>query len=148
MADCIFCKIASGEIPAKLVRRSDEALAFHDLTPQAPVHVLVIPTKHYAAARDATGPEGQEMLGKLMVFATQVATDLGLDAGGYRLVTNTGADGGQSVFHHAPASAGGAAHGMAAGVSQLAIADCHPTVGEPTGSPIGSDQQSAISNWQ
>jgi histidine triad (HIT) family protein len=99
MADCIFCKIASGEIPAKLVRRSDEALAFHDLTPQAPVHVLVIPTKHYAAARDATGPEGKEMLGKLMVFATQVATDLGLDAGGYRLVTNTGADGGQSVFH-------------------------------------------------
>jgi len=99
MADCIFCKIASGEIPAKLVRRSDEALAFHDLTPQAPVHVLVIPTKHYVAARDATDREGQEMLGQLMVFATQVATDLGLDAGGYRLVTNTGADGGQSVFH-------------------------------------------------
>ena len=99
MADCVFCKIASGAIPAKLVRRSDEALAFHDLTPQAPVHVLVITTKHYAAARDATGREGEEVLGKLMAFATQVATDLGLDADGYRLVTNTGADGGQSVFH-------------------------------------------------
>jgi histidine triad (HIT) family protein len=99
MADCIFCRIASGEIPAKLVRRSPDALAFHDLTPQAPVHVLIIPTQHFPAVRDATGPEGETALGRLMTFAAQVATDLGLDAGGYRLVTNTGPDGGQSVFH-------------------------------------------------
>jgi histidine triad (HIT) family protein len=99
MADCIFCKIASGNIPAQVVRRSADAVAFHDLTPQAPVHVLIIPTTHYAALRDATGKEGEALLGKLMLFAAQVATDLGLDATGYRLVTNTGADGGQSVFH-------------------------------------------------
>lgn len=99
MADCIFCRIASGEIPASVVKRSVDALAFHDLTPQAPTHLLVIPTKHYAAARDARGPEGEAVLGKLFAFATEVATQLGLDAGGYRLVTNTGPDGGQSVFH-------------------------------------------------
>jgi histidine triad (HIT) family protein len=99
MADCIFCKIASGDIQAKLVKRTPDAVAFHDLTPQAPVHVLIIPTKHYPALRDATGKDAEAMLGKLMVFAAQVATDLGLDASGYRLVTNTGPDGGQSVFH-------------------------------------------------
>lgn len=99
MADCIFCRIANGEIPAKLVKRSADAVAFYDLTPQAPVHVLIIPTKHYTALRDATGEGAEAMLGKLMLFAAQVATDLGLDATGYRLVTNTGSDGGQSVFH-------------------------------------------------
>ena len=99
MADCIFCRIASGEIPASVVKRSVDALAFHDLTPQAPTHLIIIPTKHYAAARDARGPEGEAVLGKLFVFATEVATQHGLDAGGYRLVTNTGPDGGQSVFH-------------------------------------------------
>lgn len=98
-ADCIFCKIVAGEIPAKIVRRSPDAVAFHDLTPQAPTHVLVIPTQHFGAARDARGPEGAAALGKLLAFAAEVATDLGLDAGGYRLVTNTGPDGGQSVFH-------------------------------------------------
>lgn len=98
-ADCIFCKIAAGEIPAKIVRKSADAVAFHDLTPQAPTHVLVIPTTHYGAVRDARGAEGEVVLGRLMAFAAQVASDLGLDQGGYRLVTNTGADGGQSVFH-------------------------------------------------
>lgn len=97
--DCIFCKVVAGEIPAKIVRRSADAVAFHDLTPQAPTHVLVIPTRHLSAARDAKGPEGEAVLGKLLAFAAQVATDLGLDPGGYRLVTNTGPDGGQSVFH-------------------------------------------------
>ena len=99
MTDCIFCKIASGEIPAKVVRRSADAVAFHDLTPQAPVHVLIIPIKHYPALRDATDQDAEAVLGKLMLFAAQIATDLGLDATGYRLVTNTGPDGGQSVFH-------------------------------------------------
>ncbi len=100
MADCIFCKIAAGEIPAKIVRRSPDAVAFHDLMPQAPAHVLIIPTTHFVALRDATrSTDGEAMLGRLMAFAAEVATDLGLDAGGYRIVTNTGADGGQSVFH-------------------------------------------------
>lgn len=100
MADCIFCKIVAGEIPAKIVRRSPEAVAFHDLTPQAPVHVLVIPTTHYGAVRDAAGdPAREALLGRLLGFAAEVATELGLDGRGYRIVTNTGPDGGQSVFH-------------------------------------------------
>jgi histidine triad (HIT) family protein len=98
-ADCIFCRIAAGEIPARIVRRTKDAVAFHDLTPQAPVHLLIIPTRHHAAARDATGAEGRELLGGLVAFAAEVATELGLDATGYRLVTNTGPDAGQSVFH-------------------------------------------------
>jgi len=99
MADCIFCRIAGGEIPAKVVRRTEDVVAFHDLNPQAPVHVLVIPSRHFVAARDATGEEGERLLGRLVAFAAEVATDLGLDQGGYRLVTNTGRDGGQSVDH-------------------------------------------------
>jgi histidine triad (HIT) family protein len=99
MADCIFCKIASGEIQAKVVRRSADAVAFHDLTPQAPVHVLIIPVRHYTALPDVSGADAEAELGKLMRFAAQVATELGLDATGYRLLTNTGPDGGQSIFH-------------------------------------------------
>jgi histidine triad (HIT) family protein len=99
MTDCIFCRIASGDIPATIVRRTPHAVAFRDLDPKAPTHVLVIPTTHVAAVRDARGGDGHELLGRLLAFAAEVATELGLDAGGYRIVTNTGADGGQSVFH-------------------------------------------------
>jgi histidine triad (HIT) family protein len=99
MPDCIFCRIASGDIPAKVVKRTPDAVAFHDLNPQAPVHVLVIPTRHLTAARDARGEEGALLLGRTLAFATEVATELGLDAGGYRIVTNAGADGGQTVLH-------------------------------------------------
>ena len=98
MADCIFCKIATGEIPARIVRRTPDAVAFYDLQPQAPTHLLVIPTKHLGAVRDAKGPD-LVLLGKLLSFASEVASELGLDAQGYRLVSNTGPDGGQSVFH-------------------------------------------------
>jgi histidine triad (HIT) family protein len=95
MADCIFCKIAAGEIPTKLVRRTPDAVAFYDLTPQAPIHVLIVPTRHLTAVRDAD----QALLGRLLGFTAEVATELGLDKSGYRVVTNTGPDGGQSVFH-------------------------------------------------
>lgn len=97
--DCIFCKIAEGEIPARVVHRTAQALAFHDVQPQAPVHLLVIPIRHVVAARDATGPEGEALLGHLMRCATEAAAAAGLDADGYRIVANTGANGGQSVFH-------------------------------------------------
>jgi histidine triad (HIT) family protein len=99
MADCIFCKIASGEINVGIVRRTPELVAFRDLKPMAPTHVLVIPVEHLSAVRDAKGEAGQRMLGKLLAFTAEVATELGLDAGGYRVVTNTGQDGGQSVDH-------------------------------------------------
>lgn len=99
MADCIFCRIAAGEIPATIVRRTDEAVAFRDLNPQAPTHVLVIPVKHFAAVRDAKTPEDRALVGRVAGFAAEVAAELGLDAGGYRLVANTGPDAGQTVHH-------------------------------------------------
>lgn len=98
MADCLFCRIVAGEIPATIVKRSDDAIAFRDIDARAPTHVLVIPTKHVAAVRDAKG-DGERLLGRLLRFAADVATELGLDAGGYRIVTNTGKDAGQSVDH-------------------------------------------------
>jgi histidine triad (HIT) family protein len=99
MADCLFCRIVAGEIPATIVKRTGDAVAFRDIDPRAPTHVLVIPTKHVAAVRDARGADGDAMLGRLLRFAAEVATELGLDAGGYRIVTNTGKDAGQSVDH-------------------------------------------------
>jgi histidine triad (HIT) family protein len=99
MADCLFCRIVAGEIPAKLAKRSADALAFHDIDPKAPVHVLVIPTTHVPAVRGATGPGGEALLGRLLAFSAEVARELGLDAKGYRIVTNTGPDAGQSVDH-------------------------------------------------
>ena len=99
MADCIFCGIATGTIDTTVVKRAPGLLAFRDVHPMAPTHVLVIPVEHLSAVRDAKGEAGQALLGKLLAFAAEVATDLGLDAGGYRLVANTGKDGGQTVDH-------------------------------------------------
>ncbi len=99
MADCIFCRIAAGEIPATIVGRTDDAVAFRDVNPQAPTHVLVIPTKHLASMTDADSDEAEVALGRTMRLAVQVAKTLGLDDGGYRMVVNTGRDGSQSVGH-------------------------------------------------
>ena len=99
MADCLFCRIVAGEIPARIVKRSDDAVAFHDIDGKAPVHVLVIPTRHVAAVRDAKGQDGERLLGALMAFAAEVAREQGLDSAGYRIVTNTGKNAGQSVDH-------------------------------------------------
>jgi histidine triad (HIT) family protein len=99
MADCLFCRIVAGEIPATVVKRSDEAIAFRDIDARAPTHVLVIPTTHIAAVRDAKGPDAERLLARLLKFTTDVATELRLDGGGYRIVTNTGKDAGQSVDH-------------------------------------------------
>ena len=99
MTDCIFCKIVDGEIPAKIVRRTDELVAFRDVDPKAPTHILLVPVEHRAAVRDFTGPEGCAMMGRLLQAAAEIAAEEGLDAQGYRLVTNTGAAAGQSVDH-------------------------------------------------
>ncbi|HEX6104400.1 MAG TPA: histidine triad nucleotide-binding protein [Gemmatimonadales bacterium] len=99
MADCLFCRIVAGEVPAQIVKRSPDAVAFRDIDPRAPTHVLVIPTSHVPAVRDARSPEGEALLGRTLAFAAGVAAELGLDAGGYRIVTNTGGDAGQSVDH-------------------------------------------------
>lgn len=99
MADCLFCKIVAGEIPANIVKRTDQIVAFRDIDPKAPVHVLVVPTEHRPAVRDFTGSEGERTLGRVMAAAAQIATELGLDGRGYRLVANTGDAAGQSVPH-------------------------------------------------
>lgn len=99
MSDCIFCRIVAGEIPAKEVARTTDAVAFHDLNPQAPVHVLVVPTTHVANAAEADSDAGERVMGRTVRFAVQVAHQLGLREKGYRLVMNTGPDGGQSVGH-------------------------------------------------
>ena len=99
MADCFFCKIVAGEIPAKIVKRTDDALAFRDIDAKAPVHLLVIPTRHVAAVRNATGADGERLLGRLLAFAAEVASEQNLDGEGYRIVTNTGPNAGQSVDH-------------------------------------------------
>lgn len=95
---CIFCKIANQEIPAKMVMQDDDVVAFHDTDPQAPTHILVIPRRHLASLAHAS-EQDQALLGKLMLTARQVAADAGLEQGGYRVVINTGAGAGQSVFH-------------------------------------------------
>jgi histidine triad (HIT) family protein len=95
---CLFCKIATGEIPAKIALENDHVVAFHDIHPVAPAHVLVIPREHIASIHEAT-PAHAALLGELMLAGRKVAEDLGLHETGYRLVMNTGQDAGQSVFH-------------------------------------------------
>jgi histidine triad (HIT) family protein len=99
VADCLFCKIVAGEIPAKIVKRDETALAFRDIDPKAPVHLLVIPTRHVGAVRDAAGDDGERLLGRLLSFTAELAAEQGLDPDGYRIVTNTGRNAGQSVDH-------------------------------------------------
>jgi histidine triad (HIT) family protein len=97
MADTIFGRIIRGELPARIVHDDDRCLAFHDVAPQAPVHVLVIPKRPIASLAESTEADA-DLLGHLVVVATQLARTLGL-ADGYRLVVNCGRDGGQSVDH-------------------------------------------------
>lgn len=103
--NCIFCKIARGEIPAKEVHRDEHVVAFHDLNPQAPVHVLVIPTEHAQHLSDFAASAADETAGRLLRTAAQIGRDLGAD--GFRVVMNEGPDGGQTVSHlHAHVLAG------------------------------------------
>lgn len=94
--DCIFCRIASGEIPAKLVAETQDCIAFRDMNPQAPVHTLVIPREHIATLSDATDPN---LVGKMMLLGAEIARRAGIAESGYRCVINTNADAGQTVFH-------------------------------------------------
>ncbi len=95
---CIFCRIARGAIPAKLAYEDDDAVAFHDIDPRAPVHVLIIPRRHIPAV-DHLAAGDVDMMGKLFMVARQLARELGVADSGYRLVVNSGADAGQSVDH-------------------------------------------------
>lgn len=97
-ADCLFCRIASGELPADIVAESDDWLAFHDVAPQAPVHVLVIPRDHVESVAHLD-PGNADAAGSLLLAAAEVARRLGVEEDGYRVVTNCGETAGQSVFH-------------------------------------------------
>lgn len=98
MSACIFCRIVDGSIPAKVVYQDELTLAFDDINPQAPVHTLVIPKRHVASFRDL-GESDQALLGRLLLACNKIAKDKGLSESGFRLVANTGRDGGQTVFH-------------------------------------------------
>ena len=98
MTDCIFCKIISGDIPGDIIYQNDDVLAFRDLNPQAPTHVLVIPKKHVSTINDIQ-PEDAELVGKMFLAAQQIAKDEGIDESGYRTVMNCNAGAGQTVFH-------------------------------------------------
>jgi len=97
-ADCIFCRIVSGEVPADVVLTSDRAVAFRDVNPQAPVHVLVVPRRHVENAATVTH-EDADLVADLLVTARRVAEELGVADGGYRLVLNVGDDALNSVPH-------------------------------------------------
>jgi len=94
--DCLFCKIARGEIPAGIVKRNDRLLAFRDINPQAPTHLLVIPIHHVASLENAN--EGA-LLGEILLFVRDLAREVGVAERGYRVVFNTNTDGGQTVNH-------------------------------------------------
>lgn len=97
-ADCIFCKIAAGATAADKVFEDDQAVAFRDLNPQAPTHVLIVPKEHLESLNDVSQSD-ESALGHLVRLASKVANQLGIAENGFRTVINTGAEAGQSVFH-------------------------------------------------
>jgi histidine triad (HIT) family protein len=98
MSTCLFCRIAAGEIPSRKVYEDAEMIAFHDVNPQAPVHVLVIPRRHIETLNDLAA-EDDGLTGRMVRCAATIAGELGIDARGYRAVFNCNREAGQSVFH-------------------------------------------------
>jgi histidine triad (HIT) family protein len=98
VSDCIFCKIVKREIPSELVFEDEQVVAFKDINPIAPVHLLVIPKKHMESLQSAS-PEDEGVLGHILLVARQLAQKFGISESGYRVVTNIGEDGGQVVKH-------------------------------------------------
>ncbi len=96
--DCVFCKIATGEIPSTFLFQSDDVVAFRDLNPQAPTHILVIPKKHVGSVDEITDEETARLAAQCLAAAREIAQAQRLSSG-YRIVTNTGPDAGQSVGH-------------------------------------------------
>ena len=96
--DCIFCKIAKGEIPSDIVHRDDKVVAFRDINPQAPVHLLIIPHRHIETILDLT-PADHELVGHMLQVAGQLAQQEGISEKGFRLVFNCREHGGQEVYH-------------------------------------------------
>ena len=97
-SDCLFCKIVAGDIAADVVHRTEDVVAFRDINPKAPVHILVIPTEHITSL-DAAQDSHRDVLGEIMLTARDIARAEGVSETGYRAVVNTGDDGGQTVHH-------------------------------------------------
>jgi len=97
-ANCLFCKIAAGEIPSAKIYEDDVCVAFNDISPQAPTHILIVPREHFDSL-DKAGKNHQATLGHLLLTAAEIAREKGFAENGYRTVINTNADGGQTVFH-------------------------------------------------
>lgn len=95
--NCIFCKIVAGQIPSRKAYEDEELLAFHDIRPHAPVHLLLIPKRHLHSLQEA-GPQDEALLGRMLALAPRLAREHGAD-NGFRVVVNTGPDGGQEVYH-------------------------------------------------
>jgi histidine triad (HIT) family protein len=95
---CIFCKIVEGELPAKVVYEDDKVMAFHDINPQAPVHVLIIPKEHVPTLNDLE-EKHKELLGHIFLVIKKLAKEMGIDESGYRVLVNCNRDGGQEIYH-------------------------------------------------
>jgi histidine triad (HIT) family protein len=113
-SDCLFCKIAAGEIPAEVVKEGDDWVAFRDISPQAPTHILIIPREHIATLNDVSDDRA-ELLGRLLLAAKSIAEDEGIAEDGYRTVLNCNVGAGQSVFHIHAHVLGGRAMGWPPG---------------------------------
>lgn len=98
MSHCIFCQIANGTLPAAIIHQDDELLAFHDVNPVAPTHILVIPHAHIATANEFS-EQNSALIGRMLLLASRIAAERGLASDGYRLVMNCNRDAGQTVFH-------------------------------------------------
>lgn len=98
MSDCIFCKIANAEIPTNYIYEDDKVVAFNDIEPQAPVHILIIPKEHIASALEIDDTNS-DIIGHIFKVSASIAREQGFDEGGFRLVNNCGKDGGQTVGH-------------------------------------------------
>ncbi len=98
MNECLFCKMVSGVIPCDKVHENEHVLAFRDIDPKAPTHILIIPKKHITTLNEINEND-QELLGELLLTAKKIAKDEGIDTSGYRTVFNCNSDGGQTVFH-------------------------------------------------
>ena len=98
MTDCVFCGIAEKKIPAKIIMEDDKVIAFHDINPQAPVHIIIIPREHVSRVSDLSG-KNASLAGNLIEAANRLAEEKGIKDKGYRLVINCNEHGGQTVFH-------------------------------------------------
>ncbi len=98
MSECLFCRITAGSLPTEFVHEDEHVVAFRDINPAAPVHILVVPRMHIETVADL-GSDTAGVMSRLTGTANRIAREVGVDAGGYRLIVNCGSDGGQTVFH-------------------------------------------------